>query len=87
MRGDPGQTIVKDVWGVPVLQTTQCPQGVAVLANLQIATQGFIREGVSLQMTNSGGTNFSAGQTQIRSQERLTLGVSRPTAVNIITGL
>jgi hypothetical protein len=85
--GDPGQTTVSDVWGIPVIETTQCPPGTAVLGNLEIATQAFIREGVSLQMSNSGGTDFESGKVKIRSTERLTLGVSRPTALNIITGL
>lgn len=85
--GDPGQTTVNDVWGVPVLQTTQITPGIAVLGNLEIATQGFIREGITLAMSNSGGTDFESGKVKLRATERLTLGVARPTAINILTGL
>ena len=52
--GDPGQVTVNDVWGVPVLQTSQMIPGVVVMGNLQLATQAFIREGATLNMTNSG---------------------------------
>jgi hypothetical protein len=84
--GDPGQTTVNDVWGVPVLQTTQCQQGVIVLANLEIGAQAFIREGMVLTMTNSADADFTSGKVKIRTTERLTLGLSRPTAINILTG-
>ena len=84
--GDPGQTTVSDVWGVPVLQTTQITPGVVVMGNLELATQAFVREGVTLAMTNSSDNDFTNGKVKIRSTERLTLGVARPTAINILTG-
>jgi HK97 family phage major capsid protein len=84
--GDPGQTTVNDVWGVPVLQTTQITPGVVVMSNLAIATQAFIREGVTLSMTNSADSDFESGKVKIRATERLTLGVARPTAINVLTG-
>jgi hypothetical protein len=84
--GDPGQTTVSDVWGIPVLQTTQCAQGVIVLANLAIGAQAFIREGIVLTMTNAADADFTSGKVKVRTTERLTLGLSRPTAVNILTG-
>lgn len=85
--GDPGQSTVSDVWGIPVLQTTQITPGVAVLGNLELATQAFIREGVTMQMTNSADSDFTSGKVKIRANERLMLGVSRPTALNVLTGL
>lgn len=84
--GDPGQTTVSDVWGVPVLQTTQITPGVIVMGNLEIATQAFVREGVILSLSNSSDNDFTNGKVKIRATERLTLGVSRPTALNILTG-
>lgn len=85
--GDPGQSTVSDVWGIPVIQTTQITPGVAVLGNLELATQAFIREGVTLAMTNSADSDFTTGKVKIRTSERLMLGVSRPTALNVLTGL
>ena len=84
--GDPGQVTVNDVWGVPVLQTSQMIPGVVVMGNLQLATQAFIREGITLNMTNSSDNDFTNGRVKIRTTERLTLGVSRPSALNILTG-
>ena len=84
--GDPGQTTVSDVWGIPVLQTTQIVPGEIVLANLELGAQAFIREGITLNLTNSADADFTHGQQKLRAEERLTLGVSRPTAINILTG-
>jgi hypothetical protein len=84
--GDPGQVTVSDVWGVPVLQSTQMLPGTVVLANLEIGAQVFVREGITLSMTNSSDNDFTNGKVKVRATERLTLGVSRPTAVNVMTG-
>ena len=84
--GDPGQTTVNDVWGVPVLQTTQMLPGTVVLANLQMGAQVFVREGITLSMTNSSDNDFTNGKVKVRATERLALGVSRPTAINVLTG-
>jgi hypothetical protein len=86
LLGNPGETTVSDVWGIPVLQTTQIVPGTVVMANLELATQAFIREGITLNMTNSSDDDFTKGKVKIRSSERLTLGVSRPTAINVLTG-
>ena len=37
-------------------------------------------------MTNSSDNDFTNGRVKIRTTERLTLGVSRPSALNILTG-
>jgi Phage capsid family len=84
--GDPGQSTVSDVWGVPVLQTTQMLPGTVVLANLQMGAQVFVREGITLSMTNSSDNDFTNGKVKVRATERLALGVSRPTAINVLTG-
>jgi len=84
--GDPGQTTVNDVWGVPVLQSTQMLPGTVVLANLEIGAQVFVREGITLSMTNSSDNDFTNGKVKVRATERLALGVSRPTAINVLTG-
>ncbi len=68
-----------------VLQTTQISPGVIVMGNLEIATQTFIREGITLNMSNIS-DDFTNGRVKIRAIERLTLGVARPTALNILTG-
>jgi len=84
--GDPGQVVVNDVWGVPVLQSTQMVPGTVVLANLEIGARVLVREGITLSMTNSSDNDFTNGRVKIRATERLALGVSRPTAINVLTG-
>jgi len=84
--GDPGQVTVSDVWGVPVLQSTQMLPGTVVLANLEIGAEVKVREGITLSMTNSSDDDFTNGRVKVRATERLALGVSRPTAINVLSG-
>ena len=77
---------MSDVWGVPVLQTTQMVPGTVVLANLEMGAQVFVREGITLAMTNSADADFTSGRVKVRATERRALGVSRPTAINVLTG-
>lgn len=83
--GDPGQSAVNGLWGVPVVTSTQIATGTGVLMNAEVAATAFIRQGVTLEMSN--GQDFGTGQVKIRATERLALGVQRPSAVNIVTGL
>lgn len=74
------------MWGVPVLQTTTMLPGTVVLANLEIGAEVKVREGITLAMTNSSDNDFTTGKVKLRITERLTLGVARPTAINVLTG-
>lgn len=84
---DPGQSEVSNLWGIPVVTTTQIATRTGVLANFQIAAQAYLRQGVAMEMTNSSGTDFESGRVKVRATERLTLGIARPSAINIITGI
>jgi len=85
--GDPGQTAVNDIWGITVATTTTCPQGTGLLMNTQLIGSVFIRDGVTLSMSNSDGTNFTTGRVSVRAEERLALAVARPSAALILTGI
>ncbi|WP_284762822.1 phage major capsid protein [Arthrobacter sp. efr-133-R2A-63] len=85
--GDPGQTAVNDIWGITVATTTQIPQGTGLLMNTELIGVAYVREGVTLSMSNSDGNNFTSGKVAIRADERLALAVARPSAGLIITGI
>ena len=85
LLGDPGQTAVNEIWGVPVYTTTKLAAGTGILGNFEQACTLFVRQGVTLEMSN--GQDFTTGQVKIRATERLALGVQRPAALNIITGI
>ncbi|WP_285244008.1 phage major capsid protein [Pseudarthrobacter sp. fls2-241-R2A-127] len=87
LLGNPADEIVPQLWGVPVALTTQIAVGTGILLNTSLAVTAFVRSGVTLEMSNQSGTDFQTGSVRVRAEERLTLGVQRPAAVNIITGL
>lgn len=76
---------VKSIWGVPVITTPLFPVGTVLTGwfspqSIQIAR----RQGVSMQMTNTNGTDFVDGKVTARCEERLGLLVYRPTAFQLI---
>ncbi|MDQ4490704.1 phage major capsid protein [Sinomonas sp. ASV486] len=87
LLGNPGEVAVDSLWGVPVHTTTQLTQGTGVLLNTSLAGVAFLRQGITLEMTNSSGTDFQSGLVKVRATERLTLGVARPAAVSVISGI
>jgi HK97 family phage major capsid protein len=78
-------TPVKSIWNVPVVTTPLIPKGVMLTGwfdpqTVQIAR----RQGISMQMTNSNGTDFVQGNITMRAEERLGLLCYRPQAFQLI---
>jgi len=75
----------QSLWGVPVVTTPAVPQGTILVGYFDSSTiQAARREGISMQMTNSNGTDFVNGNVTIRAEERLGLLVYRPSAFELI---
>jgi HK97 family phage major capsid protein len=87
LNADPASSEANSLWGIPVLVTTTCAAGVALVANLEIGAAAFIRNGVILEVSNSAGDDFTTNTTRFRAEERLTLGVTRPSALLKVTNL
>jgi HK97 family phage major capsid protein len=80
----------KSLWNVPVVTTQSLPQGSVLVGYFDSSTiQTARREGVSLSMSNSNGTDFVNGRITVRAEERLGLLVYRPSAfelINLVVG-
>ena len=78
------------LWGVPVVTSQSIPPASVLVGYFDSSTiQTARREGVSMQMTNSNGTDFVQGKITVRAEERLGLLVYRPTAfelINLVVG-
>jgi len=73
------------LWGIPVVTTQSLPPGTVLVGYFDSSTiQTARREGVSMQMTNSNGTDFVSGKVTVRAEERLGLLVYRPSAFELI---
>jgi HK97 family phage major capsid protein len=79
--GQPGNKL----WNTRVVQTPVMPKGIILVGFFDMST-GFVarREGLSMQMSNQAGTNFTDGQVTIRAEERLGLAITRPAAFELI---
>lgn len=82
--GYPNET-GKSLWGVPVITSQSMPQGSVLVGYFDSSTiQTARREGISMQMSNSNGTDFVNGRITVRAEERLGLLVYRPSAFQLI---
>lgn len=76
---------VKSLWGVPVVTTPLIPQHTLLTGFFDASTiQVARRKGVTMQMTNTNGTDFVQGQITARAESRLGLLCYRPTAFQLI---
>jgi HK97 family phage major capsid protein len=87
LNPDPSAAEASSIFGVPVLVTTQMPAGTGIVANLRDAATAFIRRGLSVDSTQNNGDDFIRNRTTLRAEERLTLGVQRPSAIVKVSGL
>lgn len=79
--GNPGQRI----WNTRVVQTPVIPAGLIGVGYFG-PESGYAlrREGISVQMTNSNGTDFVNGKVTLRGEERLGLAITRPKSFELI---
>ena len=83
---DPTQDEAKTLWGLDVLTTIACQQGVAVLLDTTRFGYAVIREALTMRIGLDAG-DFTANMQRIVVEERLNLAVVRPTAVLSVNNL
>lgn len=73
------------LWNTRVVQTPVMPQGTILVGYFGMET-GYVvrREGLSMQMSNQAGSNFTQGMVTIRAEERLGLALTRPAAFELV---
>jgi Phage capsid family len=79
------------VFGCKVVTNTYCPAGTAVVLDSNWV-YAWTRQSLTLDINSYGvdadGTNmWTQNAVSYRAEERVALGVARPTAVNVVTGL
>jgi len=96
LLGDPVEGEVPNIWGKPVVQTTQIADGTVLGGNFAEAAKGFIRDSITIEASNSlavtstdnvATTGFLANVTGVIAEERVGMYVDRPTALVKITGV
>ncbi|MDF3280917.1 phage major capsid protein [Gordonia sp. N1V] len=73
------------LWGKRVVVTPAIPRGTVLVGSFDADVANiFRRQGLSVEMTNSNGTDFEHGEVTVRAEERLALAVYRPAAFELI---
>ena len=86
IAGNPLQSAVHSVWGVPVLVTTAANDGDAFLVDTSKMGSVLVREGISMHMGYTGDGLIENILTVVE-EERLTLATVIPSAVQYVTNL
>lgn len=73
------------VWRVPVVITNAMPQGQFLVGDWQMGAKLYVREGISVRVSESHADYFVRNGVAILAEERLALAVNRPKA--FCTGL
>lgn len=74
-------------WGMPTVVTQAMTENTVLLGAFRTAAQVFRRTGITVDMTNSDGTDFVNNITTVRAEERLALAVYRESAFGTVTGV
>jgi HK97 family phage major capsid protein len=84
--GDPMRDAVNRIWGLPVLVTTACTDGEALLLDTSKFGTALIREGI-VMTTGYANSDLIENLTRYVFDERIALAVERPQAVLAISNL
>jgi HK97 family phage major capsid protein len=76
-----------NIFGVRVIVNTKIPAGDAIVLDTTQAVLAWTRLGLSLEINGYGTNEFSQNYVTYRAEERIAIGVQRPTAINLVTGL
>lgn len=78
--GNPSDTGLQTLWGMPVIPTTRIAFNTALVGAFNLGAQIFRRMGIRVDMTNSNEDDFRRNLVAIRAEERLALCIYRPQA-------
>jgi HK97 family phage major capsid protein len=86
VQPDPTSDQASELWGIPVLQTTQQLPGTGLLIDTQKFGYVAVREALSMRIGYTG-TDFTQNILRTVAEERLVLCVTRPPAILAISNL
>lgn len=85
--GGPYVAPAQNPWGLRAVVTQAQTQNTGIVGAFREGAQVWRRGGLTVEATNSHGTNFALNVTAIRAEERLALTVYRPAAFSYVTSL
>lgn len=85
--GSPADRGQATIWGLPVVVTAACTENTCLVGAFRSAAQLFIRQDVTLAMSDSHNDFFIKNQVMLRAEMRAALAVYRPAAFCLVTGV
>lgn len=82
-----GYSNVGAMWGLPVVTSTFCTQGSALVGAFRMGAQIFRRAGVTIRTTDSDGSKFLSNILTVLAESRFALAVYQPNKFCSITGI
>lgn len=82
--GSPGAAVQPFVWGLAVSQSPSMPVGKYWVGNITMATEGYIRQDATVELSTEDGDNFRKNLVTVRAEMRAAFGVVMPDAA--VTG-
>ena len=76
-----------NVFGVKVVATTKIAAGTALVLDTSQAVVAWTRMGLRTDVNYYGNTEFNTNAVTFRIEERIAIGVQRPSAICKVTGL
>lgn len=83
--GNGGFSNVDSLWGLRAVITPAIASGTVLVGGYQECAQIFRRQGITVDMTNSDGTDFENNIITVRAEERLALAVYLPGGFGKVT--
>lgn len=75
------------IFGTPVLETTWCPEGTAVVMDSNLAARWYVRTALEVAVNPWGDTEWQQNLVSFRAEERANLAILYPQAISIVVGL
>lgn len=85
--GNPSDSQVQRIWGLPVVSTTAQTQNTALVGDFAMGAMLFRRQGLTIEMTNSNEDDFKRNLLRIRAEIREALAIWRGSAFCTVTGV
>jgi HK97 family phage major capsid protein len=85
--GNDGVPAADMLWGKIVVKTVAIPQGTALIGAFKIGCEIYRRQGLTIEMTNTEGSDFTSNLITIRCETRLASAVVLPLAFCTVSGL
>ncbi|WP_280761884.1 phage major capsid protein [Prescottella agglutinans] len=87
LQGDVTEPGKHTIWGIPVVVNTKIPAGTVVAMDTTQAVLSWTRMGMTLETNRYGDAEWTNNLISFRAEERIAIGVQRPAAVCVVTGI